>query len=272
MLFKEKKAEEPAALQEKAAAVHTVTDPFAIARITLMEPDRGSNLLASWNGEHILIETGWTEANPIPDGTNAYMFANKLIVVTRWSNLSGAEQETLRTSPLTLAIYPHEFMQFSLRIGQGWEDVFFNLPNCLSGFNFPEEPVEEMIFIGCDPHDSSFLAVRRIALPPVIQKLLAQSNAACLKNMDLDSDSKIIRYKETAAGLLATLAENPDPMLRQLFYSAVWVLCDELYDRCYKITGGIGQRVRSYDPDNIPSGIYMEISSQNQVVDLSQNT
>ena len=271
MLFKKKKAEEPPAPQEKAAPVQTVTDPFSIARITMQDPDKGSNLLASWNGEHIIMETSWTEADPTPDGTNAYMFANKLIVVPRWSNLSGAEQEPLRTSPLTLAIYPHEFVQFSLRIGQGWEDVFFNLPNCISGFNFPDAPVEEMIFIGCDPQDSSFLAVRRIALPPVIQKILAQSNAACLKKLDLDSDPKVARYKENAAKLKAELAENPASAGRQLFYTALWILCDELYDRCYKITGGIGQRVRSFDPDDIPSGIYMEISSQDQVMDLSQN-
>ena len=55
-------------------------------------PKRGTCLKATCGDTYILMDICGMNPMLVPDGTNAYFFANKLIFVTRWSDMSDAEK------------------------------------------------------------------------------------------------------------------------------------------------------------------------------------
>lgn len=203
------------------------------------------------HGERILMDFCGMNPALVPDGTNAYLFGNSVIFVTRWSDLSDDEKKTLETGELSLVMHPCEYVQFSLRIGSGWSDVFTSLHHCYRELNDENSPVKEAIFIFADTHDSDYVISRSVILPPYVQKYLLKCNASSHQSFSLDDQKD---------ALLAMAAMDPS--------KDFW---DILYDLNWAETKGSSRQAKKHEPDNVPNGIYIQISSDNTVTDMSLN-
>ncbi len=281
MLFFKKKKEEPKpqaapapaapATQKEAAPAMKPGFEQHIGDLTIKAIKTAAKdtcLEASYQDKAILMDIINTAQSPIPDGTNAYMFANKLIVVTRWGGLNSSEKQTFKEGELVLAIHPYEFMQFSLCIAGGWEDVFFTLPHCITGLNEEDKPVDELIYIACDSKDPGFINIRTVELPKYVQNLLMKGNAACHKAFSLDDN-------EQKNGLVS-MTEQQQANAVSVYGSVEvlnqfrWQICNYIYDLCYEATKDISHRAKGVDPENIKGGIYVYIGSDNTVTDMRQ--
>ena len=202
-------------------------------------------------GERILMDFCGTNPALVPDGTNAYLFGNSLIVVTRWSDMSQDEKETVETGELCLVMHPCEHVQFSLRIGNGWSDVFTTLHHCYNELNDENAPVKEAIFLFADTHDSDYIISRSVILPPYVQKYLQKCNTGSHSSFSLDDKKAALRTMAAA-----------DPT------KDFW---DLLYDLNWDRTASSSKKAKSYEPDNVPNGVYVEIDADNTVSDMYLN-
>jgi len=219
---------------------------------TVNAPKRGLCLEAlAANGAHIYMDFCGMNPALVPDGTNAYFFGNTLLVVTRWSDMTDAEKETVQTAPLVLAIHPVECTQLSLGIGGKWSDVMVTLHHCYEALNEEPAPVDEVVFLFADTHDSDYLTARTVRLPPFLRKALQKGNIG--SHAFLSFDGQIAALENAARN---------DPY-RDFF--------DYLYDLNWEKTAAISRKARSYEPEDIPDGIYLEIGSDNTVTNLYQN-
>ena len=218
----------------------------------VMAEKRGCCLEAQNNmGESILMDFCGMNPMLVPDGTNAYMFGNSVIFVTRWSDMSDKEKQTVETGKLCLAIHPCQFVQFSLAVDGMWSDVFVTLHNCYGKLNDEEKPVREAIFIFADTHDSDYVISRSVVLPPYVQKFLQKCNAADHKEINLD---------DVTDSLAASAQEHPSNDY-----------CDLLYDINWEKTKDSSRCAKKHEPSDIPDGLYIEISSDNIVTNMYIN-
>ena len=225
-------------------------------------PGKGTCLEATYHDQMIIMDISDTEERPIPDGSNAYMFGNKLIMVTRWRDLSESEKQTLKSGDVMLIIHPYRVMQFSLYINDGWEDVFFTLPHCFADQNNETEPVREMIYIVCDSHHDNFIESRQIELPEQAQNFLRKGNSASHKELALDDVNELTVMK-------AILANCDRANMSELDYYAMWEYCDAIYDICYEKTLEYSRAAKE-DPSDRPKGIYVAIDGMNRVKGIRQ--
>lgn len=202
-------------------------------------------------GERILMDFCGMNPALVPDGTNAYLFGNIVIFVTRWSDMTDSEKETVETGELGLVIHPYEYVQFSLKVGRNWGDVTVNLYHCYDGLNDENAPVKGALFIFADTHDSDYIVSRTVAFPPFVQKYLQKSNVNSHKGLALDA------YRGRI--------ENAAKADRQKDY------CDVLYDVIWSDTKETARKARKAEPDNVPDGIYIDIDSDNTITDIRQH-
>lgn len=202
-------------------------------------------------GTKILMDFYENDTMDLPDGSNAYFFGNKLIIVTRWSNMSDEEKQKVEEDDLALAIHPYQCAQLSLKVGKNWGDVMVTLPHCYSELNDENAPVDEAIFIFADTQDSDYITCRSVLLPAFVQKFLQRCNVNSHKMLALDNKIMALRM----------MAEQ-DPS--QDFY-------DYLYDMCWEETEEFYDKARNSELDNIPDGLYIEIGSGNKVTNVYQH-
>lgn len=203
------------------------------------------------NGTKILMEFYRNGFQEVVDGTNAYFFGNKLIVVTRWSDMSDAEKHKVETAELVLAIHPYQCAQLALKIGEKWGDVMVTLPHCYAELNDENAPVDEAIFLFADTEDPDYLTYRRVSLPTFIQKYLKRCNI---------NSHKLLQYDKHIWYLQMEAKEDP----KQDFY-------DLLYQMCWDATEKFYANAITKDLDNILDGVYVEIDSDNNVTDAYQH-
>jgi|GEM_PF-6262784 len=212
---------------------------------TVTAPKRGLCLEASDNtGRKILFDIVGMDPILVPDGTNAYMFSNKLLIVTRWSDMSDEEKQNVEHGELVLALHRLDVLQFSICIAGNWGDVFYTLPNCVEGMNEPNLPVNEAVFIFADTHDSNYIICRTVHLPQSIATVLMESNNNCIKNHGIGVEFEKLRLMETD---------------RQDMY-------DVLYDLCHEKTAKYSRVIRNLDPEKAPNSIYLRIDGRNNTV------
>ncbi len=219
---------------------------------TVIAEKRGCCLEATnAQGERILMD--FCGANPalVPDGTNAYLFGNSVIVVTRWSDMTVQKKHSVETGEICLAIHPCKYLQFSVCIDGNWSDVFTKLHHCYAALNNENEPVKEVIFIFSDTHDSDYIISRRVVLPPPVQIVLQKCNANDHSTFAIDRLTGVIheKAKETSS-------------------KDFW---DILYDLDWEQTKESSRKAKEHDPRYIPNGIYIDISSDDRVTCLYLN-
>lgn len=219
---------------------------------TVTAPKRGTCLEATNAvGERILMDCCGMNPTLVPDGTNAYLFGNSVIFVTRWSDMTDSEKKTVENGTLCLAIHPCQFVQFSLRIKDNWSDVFTNLHHCYDALNDETRPVTEAVFIFADTHDSDYITGRSVKLPPYVQKFLQKCNASDHEAFSLDS-----------------LTDHLHAQAQEFPGKDYW---DMLYDLDWEKTKESSRLAKKYDPDDIPNGVYIEISKDDRVTDIRRN-
>ncbi|MBQ8907244.1 MAG: sel1 repeat family protein [Clostridia bacterium] len=215
---------------------------------TVSEAKRGLCLQASMeNGERILMDIC---GMAIPDGTNVYFFGNKLLVVTRWADMSDAEKDRTQNGDIVLAIHPSELMQFSMKLGPHWGDVMLTLPHCYTPYNDEKAPVDQIIFVFTDKYDTDFLIARAVALPPFLQKRFQKALATSHEMIDLD---------EAMPTLLANSRTNET--------KDVW---DLVYDVCWRVIAPYDREARSKNFE-VEDGLYVEINGDNEIVNVEQH-
>ena len=235
---------------------------------TVKVESKNTCLEAVFRNQAILMDTIDTDEAPIPEGLNAYMIGNKLVMVNRWNNMSKQEKLRLKCGDLVLVIHPYEFMQFSLKIGGNWGDVMFTLPHCITELNDEDKPVDEFIFIFCDSKDPNFIDYRVIELPGFVQNLLMKGNKACHKALSLDNC-------EQKNGLIALTPEEKKSAAavygsEKMLNLYRWTFCDYIYDRCFEATKDVAARAKVEDLSNVKGAIYLTINIDNKVTDMRQ--
>lgn len=212
----------------------------SVVLATVSSPKRGLCMRA-WNTETdkgILFDIGGMDPNLVPDGTNGYFFGNKLLLITRWSDMTEEEMTLVQEGKITLGFHPYESIQFSLRIGKYLSGVDVTLPHCLSWLNDEEEAVDEVIFVFTDTHDNDFLVVRSATLPPFLAKRLMKANI----------DNHALFAYDRFETMYRMQAESDE--LRDFF--------DYVYDNCRR-------QMYPYYSDavakqyNVPDSIYVEV-------------
>ena len=215
-------------------------------------PKRGECLhISKADGQYILADCFGMNPTLVPDGTNAYLFGNKLIVVTRWADMSEDEIDTVENDEIIFAIHPYKCVQFSINLGGNWGDVMTNLHNFSKYHNDANRPVDEIIFIFADTHDSDYVSSRLVKLPKPVQKLLQKSNQNSLKTFSLDDKLESIKY-------MAMADPNKDEF-------------DIMYDLCFEATKDMAREAQKCEPADVPGGVYITIDEYNDVVDLYRN-
>ncbi len=220
---------------------------------TVSSPKRGGCLEASNSqGERILMDYFGMNPMLVPDGTTAYLFGNSVIFLTRWSDMSDGEKKTVEQGELGFVIYPYEDVQFGIKVGSNWGNVFVNLHNSYNGLNDESKGVEKAIFIFSDTHDDEYLSCRSVTLPPFIAKYLAKCNINSHKRMNFDS---------IKSALEASAKSNPE---KDFF--------DLLYDMDWDKTSAAGNSAAKIHPEEVEDGIYIDISSNNEVTNVYQGS
>ncbi len=219
---------------------------------TAVMPKRGECLhISKQDGEYILADFCGMNPALVPDGTNAYFFGNKLIFVTRWADMTEDEKDTVENDEIAVAVHPYPCVQFSIKIGSNWGDVMTTLHNFSKLHNDVDAPVDEMIFIFADTHDSDYLTSRVVKIPKYFQNFLQKANKNSIKHFSLDDKLRMIRR----------FAEH-EPEKDEF---------DLIYDYCYEETKNFASAARKYEPSNIPDGIYISINSENEITDIHQH-
>lgn len=203
------------------------------------------------NGAKILMEFHRSGLQEVIDGSNAYFFGNKLIVVTRWSEMSKEEKRKVETAELVLAIHPYPCAQLALKIGEKWGDVMVNLHHCYDVLNDENAPVDEAIFLFADTEDPSYLTCRRVSLPTFIQRYLKRCNISSHKMLQYDKHIQYLQWEEKQDS-------KKD-------------FCDLLYQMDWEDTQKFYRDAVTKELDNIPDGVYVEIDRANHVTNAYQH-
>ncbi len=187
----------------------------------------------------------------IPDGTNAYMFGNKLIVVTRWAEMDEEERAVVARGPLELVLAPFRFLQGALRIGEyGWSDVTFVLYQCMRFLNDETRPVDSVIFLFCDKANGQVTADREVPCTPELGEFLRQALVRAHENAVLD-----MNY-----GLYLHNAHNDETQ----------DFCDMIYNELWELSKADCRRFQQMDPEEIPLGVYVSVDGENRIASYYQ--
>ncbi len=213
-------------------------------------PKRGTCLCAQ-HGEHLPIYMDIC-GFAIPDGSNAYMYGNKLIIVTRWAGMSEDEITAVTNSDIRMVVAPFRFIQMGIAIADfGWSDVFFNLYHCGIFHNDEKKPVDEIILIFADKTSGEIVAERSIALSGGIGGFFCQAMI----------NSHKVLFLDFSRGEFMAAAES-DPSRD---------ICDLVYDYSWEITKEDSAKFRQFpDIEKIPLGIYMTANKDGAIIDLYQ--
>lgn len=220
---------------------------------TVNTGDKGVCLEASLGKKsRILMEFCNNDYITVPDGSNAYFFGNKLIIVTRWSDMSDEERRKVETANLAIVLHPYACVQVSLNVGGNWGDVMVNLHHCAKEFNNENAPVDEVIFLFADAEDESYISCRSVKLPEFIGNFLQSCNLSSYDMLKMDGVVDQLRF-------MAQKDKEID------FY-------ERLYDACWEKTEKFYKEVTSVELNNVHDGIYLLIDKTNKVTKAFQNT
>ena len=214
-------------------------------------PKRGTCLCASAGESRLKIYMDIC-GMMIADGSNAYMFGNKLIVVTRWQSMSDDEISTVKEEDIRFVFAPFDFVQLAVDIGgYGWSDVFFNLYHCGIFPNDENKPVDQIIMIFADKATGEIVADRAVTLPASMGEFLRECMVRSHKKAFFDLNK----------GDFAAAAQQ----------DAQRDFCDVVYDYLWGFTKETSRKFRGFsDLENVHYGIYLVADKDGNTKDLYQ--
>jgi hypothetical protein len=215
-------------------------------------PKRGTVLCATKEGETAAVYMDHCGPT-LPDGTDAYMFGNRMIVVTRWREMTEAERAAAANAPLNLVLSPLRLLQGALRVGDvGWGDITRELHHSMRFMNDENRNVDSLIFLFCDSLSGEVAAAREVPCPEALGAFLRRANVR----------SHAAAVLDFSYGAMLTAAQT-DPARD---------FCDILYDKLLQLSEDDRRRFRLLDPDSeaVPQAIRFTVGADNSVTEISQ--
>lgn len=214
-------------------------------------PKRGRVLCAEKQDADVEIFMDFC-GESLRDGSDGYMFGNRIFVVTRWADMDDAERAAALSAELSLVFAPLRFMQAAMRVGDyDWSDITFSLYHCMRFLNDETKPVESVVFLFCDQLSGEIVAEREVVLPAQLQAFLRTA---------------FLRSHESAV-----LDMNYGAYLEQAQESETQDFCDILYNKLADLSEEDVRTFREADPLKIPLGVYVTVDGENRVADFYQN-
>ena len=214
-------------------------------------PKRGTVLCAEMEGDAAEIYMDYCGYS-LPDGTNAYMYGNRLFIVTRWADMSDEEVYAAAAGELHLVFAPLGFLQGAMRIGNyDWSDITFTLYHCIRFFNDENRPVEAIVFLFCDQLSGEIVARREVFLPPPLAEFMRQAFVRAHKSAALDM--------------------NYGAYLQQGKKDETLDFCDILYNKLTELSEIDVRAFRDADVNAVPYGVYVTVDPDNQITQIRQN-
>ena len=240
--------------------------------ITIKETEvakRGTCLQATRNDNGFSIYMDIMGAM-IPDGVNCYMFGNKLIFVTRWSDFTEKEVETVLEKNIVIGLFSgRKAHHFVIKFGSfRWGDVF-TAHSIIPQMNDFDKKVDEAIFIFYDKETGEFIGERCVSLNDEIGRFIGFGNPKAYKTYCDYPNNLLAVFENINSGdeLLRTFA------IKQL-ETANNDWCDILYDESFNAIESEASIIRTYDPSEVAMDlkgtVLIEIEG-NEVVYVSQN-
>lgn len=193
----------------------------------------------------------------VPEGINFYMYGNKMIVVTRFSEIKDFELDRMLNGYIELCIIPCTYFQLGLRYGNkyaslyGWDTCMGTLYHCIPGMNDVNKPVDEIIFIVCDKEEGEVLGERSVKTNQALGSVLG----AC--NMKTGEELSFFRNIKSYLKTEETKDETRD-----------WL--DMLYDRLFEFTGSYYQTTLTLDKENLGGTFRLVIDEDNDIESFYQ--
>lgn len=191
----------------------------------------------------------------VPEGINFYMYGNKMIVISRFSEIKPFELDRMMNGYIELSIIPCNYFQVGLRFGNkyaslyGWDTCMGTLYHCMSGMNDTTKPVDEIIFIFCDKEEGEIVGERSVKTNEGLGNILS----AC--NMKTAEELSFFRNIKSFLKVEETKDETRD-----------WL--DMLYDRLFEFTCEYYKTTLTLDIENLGGSFRVVIDEDNDIESL----
>ncbi len=188
----------------------------------------------------------------VPEGYNFYMYGNKMIVITRLSNIKPFELDRMMNGYIELTVIPCEYFQVGMRFGNkhaslyGWDTCMGTLYHCMDGLNDLKKPVDEIIFIFCDKEEGEIVGQRSVKTNEAIGNILAACNMKCAEELS---------YFRNIRPFLKTEEKKDE--------TRDWL--DMLYDRLFEFTGDYYKTTLTLDIENLGGTFRVVIDEDNDI-------
>jgi len=188
----------------------------------------------------------------VPEGINFYMYGNKMIVVTRFSNIKPFELDRMQNGYIELSIIPCNFFQLGLRYGTkhaslyGWDACMGTLYHCLDKMNDVNKIVDEIIFIICDKEEGEVVGERSVKTTHELGCVLGACNMKTAEELSFFKNIK--PYLKTEE----TKDETRD-----------WL--DMLYDRIFEYSCEYYKVTKTIDVENLGGSFRVVIDEDNDI-------
>ncbi len=191
----------------------------------------------------------------VPEGINFYMYGNKLIIVTRFSEIKEFELDRMQNGYIELCVIPEKYFQLGIRFGNkyaslfGWDTCMGTLYHCISDMNDVTKPVDEIIFIFCDKEEGEIVGERSVKTGQSLGVILSACNMKTKEELGfLENTVPFFKMKEETD-------ETQD-----------WL--DMLYDGIFDFTGEHYKRNLTLDLENLEGSFRVVIDEDNDIENL----
>ncbi len=191
----------------------------------------------------------------VPDGINFYMYGNKMIVVTRFSDIKEFELDRMQNGYIELCVIPCNYFQLGLRYGNkyaslyGWDTCMGTLYHCIDGMNDLSAPVDEIIFIICDKEEGEVVGERAVKTTTELGSILG----AC--NLKTSEELSFFRHIKPFLKGEEKKDETRD-----------WL--DMLYDRLFEFTCEYYKTTVKLDLENLGGAFRVVIDEDNDIENM----
>ena len=191
----------------------------------------------------------------VPEGINFYMYGNKMIIVTRFSEIKEFELDRMQNGYIELCIIPCNYFQVGLRFGNkyaslfGWDTCMGTLYHCLSDMNDVTKPVDEIIFIFCDKEEGEIVGERSVKTGQSLGSVLSACNMKTAEELSFLKNIKPFLKNE----------EKKDE-------TRDWL--DMLYDHMFDYTREYYKTTITLDLENLGGSFRVVIDEDNDIENL----
>ncbi len=191
----------------------------------------------------------------VPEGISFYMYGNKMIVITTFSNIKEFELDRMQNGYIELCVIPCNYFQLCLRYGNkyaslyGWDTCKGVLYNCMDGMNDIGKPVDEIIFLICEKEEGEVVGERSVKTGQTLGSILGACNMKTAEELSYFKHIKYYLQRDEKE------SETQD-----------WL--DMLYDRLFEFTCEYYKTTATLDIENLGEVFRVVIDEDNDIENL----